>query len=339
MKSEVTPVLKLSIIVPIYKVEDYLPACLDSVLLPGREDYEIIAVDDGSPDRSGQIAEEYAARFPGLIRVIHQENGGLGAARNTGIEAAKGEYLLFLDSDDSLFPGALEEMLRELEKDETCDVLFFNDDQVDESGKVLSRGVSCSREGAFTLAEYPGLLLEQPSACTKLWRRRLFLDSGVRFPIRLWFEDLATTPRLYLRAGTMRAVPKAWLRYLLRRDSITNARDPSRNREIITALSIVREDYRQQGALERYEKELEISAVKHQLLHSTVRVNQEDPRSPLQKELKQDLDKTWPRWRSNPYLSQLPLQHRLLLKLIDGERYGAVHAMMAANNLLKRKKL
>lgn len=329
--------LKLSIVVPIYKVEDYLPACLDSILLPGREDYEIIAVDDGSPDRSGQIAEEYAARYPGLIRVIHQPNGGLGAARNTGIDSAKGEFLLFLDSDDSLFPGALEEMLRELERDDGCDVIFFNDDQVDENGQLLSHSVSCSREGVFTLEEYPGLLLELPSACTKLWRRRLFLESGIRFPVRLWFEDLATTPRLYLRAGKMRAVPKAWLRYLLRQDSITNAKDPSRNREIITALSLVREDYRQQGALKRYEKELEISAVKHQLLFSTVRVNQMDPRSPLQKELKQNLDKSWPRWRSNPYLSQLPLQHRLLLKLIDGGHYAAVHAMMAANDRIKGK--
>ena len=170
--------LKLSIVVPIYKVEDYLPACLDSILLPGREDYEIIAVDDGSPDRSGQIAEEYAARHPGMIRVIHQPNGGLGAARNTGIDSAKGEFLLFLDSDDSLFPGALEEMLRELEQDDGCDVIFFNDDQVDENGQLLSHSVSCSREGVFTLEEYPGLLLELPSACTKLWRRRLFLESG-----------------------------------------------------------------------------------------------------------------------------------------------------------------
>ena len=329
--------LKLSIIVPIYKVEDYLPTCLDSVLLPGREDYEIIAVDDGSPDRSGQIAEDYAARYPALVRVIHQENGGLGAARNTGIEAAKGEYLLFLDSDDSLYPGALEEMLLELEEGEACDALIFNDDSVDESGRILSHNTYCSREGSFTLEEYPGLLLEIPSACTKLWRRSLFMDSGIRFPPRLWFEDLATTPRLFLRAGTMRSVQKAWMRYLLRQDSITNAIDPSRNREIITVLSIVREDFRQQGALERYEKELEITAVKHQLLHSTVRVNLMDPRSPLQKELKEDLDKSWPNWRSNPYLSQLSFQHRLLLKLIDGGHYGALHAIMLANNRIKRK--
>ena len=329
--------MKLSVIIPIYNVENYLRRCLDSAIDLDLSDYEIVAVNDGSTDGSPAIAEEYASRYPGLFHLITTANGGLGHARNVGLSLAKGEFVLFLDSDDSLFPGALEEMLRELEQDDGCDVIFFNDDQVDENGQLLSHSVSCAREGVFTLEEYPGLLLELPSACTKLWRRRLFLESGIRFPVRLWFEDLATTPRLYLRAGKMRAVPRAWLRYLLRQDSITNAKDPSRNREIITALSLVREDYRQQGALKRYEKELEISAVKHQLLFSTVRVNQMDPRSPLQKELKQNLDRTWPRWRSNPYLSQLPLQHRLLLKLIDGGHYAAVHAMMAANDRIKGK--
>lgn len=329
----------LSIVIPMYQVEQYLPTCLDSVLLPGREDYEIIAVDDGSPDRSGQIAEEYAARYPDLIRVIRQENGGLGAARNTGLEAAEGEYLFFLDSDDSLFPGALEEMLGELSGSEPCDVLFFDYDSVDETGRVLVRNRGCAREGSFTLAEYPQLLLELPSACNKLWRRSLFTESGVRFPVKLWFEDLATTPRLYLRAGTMRTVRRSWLRYLQHSGSITNAKDPSRNREIITALGLVLEDYRQQGALERYEKELEITAVKHQLLTSTVRVNLADPRSPLQRELLEDLDRRFPMWRENPYLSGLPAQHRLLLKLMERYAYGAVHALMKTNNLVKRKRV
>ena len=143
--------LKLSIVIPIYKVENYLPACLDSALLPGREDYEIIAVDDGSPDRSGQIAEEYAAHYPGLIRVIHQENGGLGAARNTGIEAAKGEYLLFLDSDDCLSPGALSEMLDALSTG--SDVYVFDFRTVDEQGRELSYTSGSSIDGVFTLQE------------------------------------------------------------------------------------------------------------------------------------------------------------------------------------------
>ena len=110
--------VRLSVIVPVYNLEAWLPATLASLLEIGGSAsgdgsrglaVEIIAVDDGSPDRSGRIAEEYAARYPGLIRVIHQENGGLGAARNAGLAAAEGEFLFFLDSDDSLSPGALEE--------------------------------------------------------------------------------------------------------------------------------------------------------------------------------------------------------------------------------------
>ena len=136
----------------------------------------------------------------------------------------------------------------------------------------------------------------------------------------------------------MRAVPRVWMRYLLRAGSITNSRDPSRNREIITVLGIVREDYRRQSAEERYRDELELAAIKHQLLAATVRVNGIDRRSPLQAELLADMEENWPRWRENPYLPGLPARHRLLLKLIGARRWGAVHALMRANALVKRKK-
>ena len=108
--------MKLSVVIPIYNVERWLPACLDSVLDPACEDYEILAVNDGSTDRSGEIAADYAARRPDRIRVISTPNGGLGHARNTGLEAARGDYLLFLDSDDRLAPGALREMTELLGK-------------------------------------------------------------------------------------------------------------------------------------------------------------------------------------------------------------------------------
>lgn len=328
---------KLSIIIPIYKVEQYLPACLDSALLPGREDYEIIAVDDGSPDRSGQIAEEYAARYSGLIRVIHQENRGLGGARNTGLEAARGEYLLFLDSDDSLSPGALEEMLEALSTGE--DVFVFDFLTVDEQGRELAYTTGADREGRFTLAEYPALLLDPPNAWNKLWRRSLFAESGIRYPARLWYEDLATTPGLYLPAKSIRAIHRPWIRYLLRAGSITNSGNLSRSAEIIQAVDNTLESYRRQGKQEAFAPALEAMAVKHQLLMATTRVNAIDPRSPLQRQLKQDLEQKFPAWRENPLLKQFPAQHRLLLKLIDNEHYNAVHALMAANRLLKGKKV
>ena len=328
---------KLSIIIPIYKVEQYLPTCLDSAILPGREDYEIIAVDDGSPDRSGQIAEEYAARYGALIRVIHQENRGLGGARNTGIEHARGEYLLFLDSDDSLSPGALQEMLDALSTGE--DVFVFDFLTVDEQGRELYCTRGAEREGCFTLAEYPALLLDPPNAWNKLWRRSLFAESGIRYPARLWYEDLATTPGLYLPAKSIRAIHRPWIRYLLRAGSITNSNNLSRNAEIIQAVDITLDSYRRQGKYEAFAPALEAMAVKHQLLMATTRVNAIDPRSPLQPQLKRDLEQKFPAWRNNPLLNQFPAQHRLLLKLIDGEHYGAVHALMKANRLIKGKKV
>ena len=105
---------QFSIIVPVYNVQNYLAACVKSVAeQPGPRDWECILVDDGSTDTSGQICDVLAAEIPGL-RVLHQQNGGLANARNTGLAAAKGEWVLFLDSDDAMAPGLLETLRREL---------------------------------------------------------------------------------------------------------------------------------------------------------------------------------------------------------------------------------
>lgn len=103
----------ISVIVPIYKVERYLRECLDSVVNQSYRDLEILLIDDGSPDGCGAICDEYAAR-DGRIRVIHQKNGGAANAKNTGLRAATGEYLAFLDGDDYLETDAYERMLKEL---------------------------------------------------------------------------------------------------------------------------------------------------------------------------------------------------------------------------------
>ena len=89
----------ISVIIPVYNVEKYLARCIDSVLRQTYHNFEIILVDDGTPDRSGEICDEYAAK-DARISVIHKENGGLSSARNAGIEAAKGQWLQFVDSDD-----------------------------------------------------------------------------------------------------------------------------------------------------------------------------------------------------------------------------------------------
>lgn len=120
--------IKLSIIVPVYNVAPYLRKCVDSLLAQDYDNYEIILVDDGSTDDSWQIIQEYVSRFRGLederIRGIHHENGGLSAARNTGIEAARGTYICFVDSDDYWEPSVLGKLMTQVDRN-NLDVLRF----------------------------------------------------------------------------------------------------------------------------------------------------------------------------------------------------------------------
>ena len=114
----------ISVIIPVYNVEKYLAECVNSVLAQTYTDWEIILVDDGATDSSGAICDEYAAKDPRIL-VIHRENGGLSAARNTGLKAARGEYVYFLDSDDYIEPHSLEQ-LADTARRERADVVFFD---------------------------------------------------------------------------------------------------------------------------------------------------------------------------------------------------------------------
>ena len=125
----------ISIIVPVYKTEAYLEKCVDSILAQTFRDFELLLIDDGSPDNCPALCEEAAARDP-RIRVIHQKNAGLSAARNTGVEAARGEWIGFVDSDDSIAPEMYETLLTYARRDgaqiAVCDYLL-----VTEAGEPL----------------------------------------------------------------------------------------------------------------------------------------------------------------------------------------------------------
>ena len=127
--------LRLSIIVPVYNVERYIPMCLESIVLQSLEDYEVILVNDGSTDSSREICDKFAAEHK-EFRVIHQGNEGVSAARNKGIAEAQGEYILFLDSDDFLVPQSIGPLLS-IAKNNNLDVLGFGYKTVPEDTKDL----------------------------------------------------------------------------------------------------------------------------------------------------------------------------------------------------------
>ena len=326
---------KLSIVIPVYNVEKYLAKCLDSVTYPGLEDYEIVVINDGSTDSSLSVAEDYARRFPGLIRVISTENGGLGAARNVGLEAARGEFLLFLDSDDYLREGALPEIMEKLNED--FDILIYGILSVTEDGSVLDDIPRCGREGPLSLAAYPRLLLCPPSACSKICRRSLFIDSGLRFPSRVWYEDLRTMPKLYLLTDKIIATDSQWYIYVQRSGSITRSVNLERNLEIIEALDDLNGYYQARGKFEEYRNEFEYLSFYNQFLTAVVRICLAEPGNPVAEKLRCDFLAKYPDFMKNPYVKEMPLKYRLLTRLILLRRYRAVGRIMGLNERIKGK--
>ena len=326
--------MTFSVVIPVYNVKDYLEKCIDSVLAQIQNDTEIILVDDGSTDgESGLICDRYASRYPDNIHVIHQENGGLGAARNTGIEHATGEYLLFLDSDDYLLPGLLERM-RELLSRSACDIIDFGF-VVDQDGMLKeTHAGEIGISEPFTLQEHPEMLLVLPAAWRRLYSRELFMRSGTRYPSRVWYEDIRTTLKLYAEAKSIVSIPEAFYGYVVREGSITRNKNVSRNAEILDAFEDLKAWFSSKGLWETYYPEFTKLAVDHILLAASVRVLRTDPKSELLETFQQYMQKNFPDYLQNRYLPQLSAPHKLALKLLRAKRYSAVKALFDIKDML-----
>lgn len=196
---------KISIVIPVYNSAKYLRECLDSICSQSFEDWEIVAVDDGSPDESPVILDDYAARDK-RIRVLHKANGGVSAARNDGLEAASGEFVLFVDSDDWLSDGALQRYWDEAERT-GADVVIADHFSIWEDGrckrfKFFSQNFESRERGLLEKIQltmlYGSYSPYYSESCgylfgalwTKLFRRRILTENGVCFSTNIsLFED------------------------------------------------------------------------------------------------------------------------------------------------------
>jgi glycosyltransferase involved in cell wall biosynthesis len=208
----------ISVIVPIYKVENYLPACLDSILAQTFQDFEAILVDDGSPDMCGSICDAYAGKDK-RFRVIHQVNAGLSRARNTGIEASKGRYLCFVDGDDLIMPDYCQKLLSMLEDTEcdysACGVCRFTDGEIPDSEPDEEETVRISNAG---------YLRDQLSrkrefgVWNRLYRRELF--ETLRFyPGKIHEDVIFSADLACLRGGVVACRDRLYC-YRQRKDGI-----------------------------------------------------------------------------------------------------------------------
>ncbi len=221
----------ISVVVPAFDVEDYLPACLDSVLAQTHTALEVVVVDDGSTDSSGAIADAYAAR-DARVRVVHTDNHGLGAARNEGLRHATGELLAFVDSDDVVPPDAYATLLRPVQRVgadlSTGSIVRWHPDAPDEAGRFVQppwmKRLHATRRSAV-IDEMPELLGDV-FAWNKLYRREFWDRVGLSWPEGTRYEDQPTLTDAYLQARLVAVVPEIVYHWRIRTDgsSITQQR-------------------------------------------------------------------------------------------------------------------
>ena len=191
---------QLSIIIPVYRVEQTLDRCVRSVLCSERRDIEVLLVDDGSPDSCGTLCDQWAER-DGRVRVLHKRNGGLSDARNAGIEASHGDLLMFVDSDDELAPGTIEAAMKTMEEDEACDIAefgvlrvnHFSDDQEETACSKPADG-SCSKQSLFLKGE---LVFDPKTTPTLMHGTKYTVDGCFRMCVTLWAVCLRTCSRCH----------------------------------------------------------------------------------------------------------------------------------------------
>lgn len=244
----------ITIIIPVYKVEEYIHKCVNSVLNQTYNNLEIFLVDDGSPDNCGEICEDYSKKDH-RIKVIHKNNGGLSDARNVAIDIANGEYITFVDSDDYVSKDYIEVLYELIEKYQ-CKIsvsafLKFKEDYqfIDKNEIIKENLFSC--EDAIKEMFYQRKF--DTSAWAKLYHKSLFSD-GIRYPKGLLYEDLATTYKLFLKSDKIAFSNKKTYFYLIRSNSIEGSSfSPKKIESTIKIINQLESDF---YSLPQYKKSL-----------------------------------------------------------------------------------
>ena len=220
---------KVSVIIPIYKVETYLRECVDSVLCQTYHELEIILVDDGSPDNCGAICDEYAARDE-RIHVIHKSNGGQSDARNAGLRVASGDYFCCIDSDDYIMPEAIERLVQKAESTQS-DIVVFDAENFFEEGFAPAFCESLVHRYHYEIASGPTVLNQMfehrdynCSACTHFYSARFIRENRLFYVKGLLFEDLMFNGIAFLRAKKVCVINEHLYMRRLRKGSTLNSK-------------------------------------------------------------------------------------------------------------------
>lgn len=306
---------KVSVIVPIYNVEKYLEKCINSLLSQTLEDIQIILVNDGSKDNSGNIAKEYEKNNKDRVIYVEKENGGLSDARNYGLKYATGDFIAFLDSDDYIEKNAYEEMYNKAIEENAdyveCDFIweFPNKIRVDKQYPYKNKKEMLS--------------FVRVVAWNKLIKRQLITDNNLEFSKGLRYEDVEFTYKLIPFINKFAYVDKPFIHYVQREGSIANVQN-ERTAEIFTVLNNVIEFYKKNNIYEEYRNELEYNYARYLLCSSLKRmckIKDKTIREKLLTESWERLNSNFPNWKENVILKTVNIGKNKYMRTVNKSTY------------------
>lgn len=306
---------KVSVIVPIYNVEKYLEKCINSLLSQTLEDIQIILVNDGSKDNSGNIAKEYEKNNKDRVIYVEKENGGLSDARNYGLKYATGDFIAFLDSDDYIEKNAYEEMYNKAIEENAdyveCDFIweFHNKIRVDKQYPYKNKKEMLS--------------FVRVVAWNKLIKRQLITDNNLEFPKGLRYEDVEFTYKLIPFINKFAYVDKPFIHYVQRKGSIANVQN-ERTAEIFTVLDNVIEFYKENNIYDEYRDELEYNYARYLLCSSLKRmckIKDKIVREKLLTESWERLNLNFPNWKENIILKTVNIGKNKYMRTVNKSTY------------------
>lgn len=305
--------MEVSVIVPMYNVENYIEECLDSLVSQTLKDMEVIVVNDGSTDNSVSIVEKYVSKYPDLIKLVHKENGGLSDARNFGIPYTKGKYIGFLDSDDFVDKNMYEFMSLKLEEGHdivVCDIEYFYENS---DNKWILKG----------LCDWPvknlskKALLSPMFAWNKLYRASYFKTENYRYPLNTWYEDLPVTTLMFAQTRKIGYINEALVHYRQREGSIMSNTKSNRLYEIFNVMKMVRDNFKEKGLYEEYFEEIEYLHIEHLRLYGMFRFIRSNIFKDLYNESDICMKMNFPNWKNNKYIENLSYKNKIFLKFFN----------------------
>jgi len=318
---------EVSIIIPVYNTEKYFEKCMESVLAQKERDFEVILVDDGSTDRSGALCDFYAEKDD-RVSVLHKNNAGPAAARNSGLSCAAGKYLCFVDSDDYLSKDYLEKSLAAARQYD-ADIVIFDYDAVDETGSaILHYHAGLDHGRVLTLETCPALLNTSPSPCNKLYKKQHLDRLQTRFPEGRLYEDLAVMPTLYYNASAVYIDAGALYFYVVHKGSIMRMTVPDsqkRYEDRIFAVNCIKEFYTGAGMDEMLKENLEFLAIYHIYFMLSIETIAEDPKNEYLQKYGEYIRREYPAYKKNRLIPILfTKKERIKFRLLNGRHYKMI---------------